>query len=737
MRKRDRSATLLDSVQKKHRKSGEPDDETRTPAPVASQDAEHDGDDGEDGEDGEDGAGGEDGQDRDDAEGSPFSARGDERPLVVNPPPRSAYKIPAYTHENRTMRLYAGPLRKWDRRQALVNTVYGPRADNIRLFWDLQIRWQRCMYPKPLRQDDVEPGNTRGVVLVSPWLPNNLESDQQTAYGSWWNKYAAAMRAQSRAPFGEVDEIGETEATPFLPWYVSTESDLDIFDDSSNSILCLRAGESSTYRTTSDAGAGARSTGSNAPTETNREGQVPVDKPPSPVFYFNPGGKVLSLAWAPMPKAGRMEGSLLAVAVVPHKHDDDKNTVDGLSGATTKEERARFSESPASIQFWRVALRGGKSGEPSVFGDGARLDWVSCFYWGWPKRLEWCPVQPLMGDSWPGLLAVLTEDGIVRIIKARGGMKEQTRYGKIIHALASLDFPGEEGVHATCMSWVGINRIVVGYTDGTIALWSVFPQLVLLRFPTHMSAIQDIRSGYPSKPYLVSVRPVEGVLRLLDLTRPSSEHTFHPSPVAGIQGNMLDWVELMQGFATSAPANSPVSYKLDFLHHRHFPCPRKFFPSRRESPPTCLAVGKTHPFVLVGAADGKVWACNILDTVFPTHWESHVPSSTLIFASDFKRPTRQDPEASSLRGGTLFRFMFKQETESKADILEDDAADPDDLSGLGPSALPGQEALGPVIHEKLASVTALAWNPDFAFGTYFAIGLASGLVVIRQLDGTV
>lgn len=312
--------------------------------------------------------------------------------------------------------------------------------------------------------------------------------------------------------------------------------------------------------------------------------------------------------------------------------------------------------------------------------------------------------------------------------------------GKIIRPLASLDFPNEYAVHATCMSWVGTNRIVVGYTDGTITLWSVYPQLVLLRIQTHMSAVQDIRTGYPSKPYLVAIRPVEGVLRLIDLTRPSSEHTFHPSPVAGIQANMLDWAEHMQGFATAAPTNSPVNNKLDFMHHRHFPCPRKFFPSRRESPPTCLAVGKVHPFTLVGAADGKVWACNMLDTVFPTHWETHIPSSTLIFESEF----RSQPESpripsvisagGSSSGGTLFRFVFKQDTDTKADTLDDDAMETDDVPGLGAS---GVEALGPVVHEKRTAVTALAWNPDLVFGTYFAIGMASGLVLIRRLDGTV
>lgn len=317
--------------------------------------------------------------------------------------------------------------------------------------------------------------------------------------------------------------------------------------------------------------------------------------------------------------------------------------------------------------------------------------------------------------------------------------------GRVLRPLATLNFPGEDDVNATCMSWVGINRIVVGYTDGTIALWSLFPQLVLLRIQTHRSPLQDIRTGYPSKPYMVTVRPVEGVLRLIDLTRPSSEHTFHPSPVAGIQGNMLDWVEHMQGFAAPAPANSPVNHKLDFLHHRHFPCPRRFFPSRRESPPTCLAVGKVHPFALVGAADGRLWACNMLDTVFPTHWERHVPFSTLVLDSESRKAPRyryRHPDEPDCRGAVSFDFMFRQETDNtKTDAMDDDVVvDMDDVSGLGPSSS-AQEVpsglYGMVTYEKASAITAVAWNPDLVFGTNYAVGLASGVVLISKLDGTV
>lgn len=340
---------------------------------------------------------------------------------VVRAPPRSAYKIPAYTHENRTMRLYAGPLRKWDRRQALVNTVYGPRSGHISLFLELQQRFSRCTHPvafRPLLTDiQIDP---RGEVLVSPWLPANLEEEQQKSYRSWSRNYVQSMRAAGQVPFGEIEDVSESEAQPFLPWVANPDADLDIF---ANGIFNenVKAGVSFTP-----------------------EGHetLTLDGPVQTPVFFNAGGKILSLAWAPMPTNYELNGALLAVAVVPHDEDDsndsddsnDDNNFDSfLNTDGAKQEKARLDERLGSIQFWRVTLQG-KTGGPlstaSTYSDGTRLDSVCCFYWGWPKQLEWCPVQPCNNELYPGLLAVRTEDGVVRIIKPQKGCEEKPKYGK-------------------------------------------------------------------------------------------------------------------------------------------------------------------------------------------------------------------------------------------------------------------------------------------------------------------
>ncbi|CAK7236187.1 hypothetical protein SCUCBS95973_009522 [Sporothrix curviconia] len=453
------------------------------------------------------------------------------------------------------------------------------------------------------------------------------------------------------------------------------------------------------------------------------DGHPDVDKTHPEHFIFHPGGKVLSLAWAPLADASSSIPSLLAVAVVPH---DNPASGDKLSEEMMGAEGTKENERVASIQFWWLPLYRGKGPSPNGFDHLPKMFRLSCFSWGWPKRMEWCPVKP-NDPTMLSFLALLTEDGIVRVIKVKKSHVHKTTYD-------------EPTIQATCMSWVGVNRIAVGYSDGSIALWSVRPQMVVVRLPAHAAAVQDICSAYPSMPYLVASRPVEGFLRLIDLRRPSSEHTFHPSPVASIKGDLLGWSEHMQGFASATPFNSPLNNSLDFLHYRHFPLPRKFFASSRESPPTYLAIGKVHPFALVGTSDGKVWMANLPDIVFPSH--DSMWNAQLVLSSEFRPPPAPVavPAAgwgqdSTLLGGVMYSTWANSAEHSAGRVRGKAAAsrpvsDNSDDEGE-PEASEG--SLGIVIHEGPTAVTSVAWHPNHDYGTWAAIGFASGLVLVKNL----
>ena len=306
--------------------------------------------------------------------------------------------------------------------------------------------------------------------------------------------------------------------------------------------------------------------------------------------------------------------------------------------------------------------------------------------------------------------------------------------------MATLSLPDEPAVQATCMSWVGVNRIVVGYHDGSIALWSIQPQMAVLRLPAYFGAVQDVCSAYPSLPYLVASRPVDGLCRLIDLRRPNSEHTFHPNPVASIRGNLISWSEHLQGFVSAAPVNSPLKNSFDFLHYRHFPLSRKVFATSRESPPTSLAVGKVHPFALIGTADGKVWIANLPDIVFPSR--GSIENAQLALSSEFRPPpvpvaiqrSGQGLEEFNLLGGVSYATWAASTKHSTRLAKSSTAAskpvshNSDDEDGQDT----GEGALGIVVHEGPAAVTSLAWHPSYDFGTWSAIGFASGLVLVKN-----
>lgn len=305
----------------------------------------------------------------------------------------------------------------------------------------------------------------------------------------------------------------------------------------------------------------------------------------------------------------------------------------------------------------------------------------------------------------------------------------------------------------TCLSWVGINRLVLGHSDGSLSLWSVRPRQLLQRHPVHASRVLDVCSGYPSYPYMVASHPVGGLARLVDLARPSSEHTFHPSPMVTFQPGLLQWCDHMLGFAAAAPSNNPRSGRLDFLHVRFYPGSRTFFPGGRSlGPPICLSVGAAHPFALVGRADGSLWACNMMQKVFRNR--ADVSYRLKILEAEFRPPLPggDDP----FRGAVRILQGFEPERNEQPTVAaaaaaaaattattattatahhassnnDSDGASHDDD---GPGSDTEQESGQAVIHDALTRISAVAWNPNIEYGWWAAVGMASGLVRIMDL----
>jgi transcription factor C subunit 6 len=355
----------------------------------------------------------------------------------------------------------------------------------------------------------------------------------------------------------------------------------------------------------------------------------------------------------------------------------------------------------------------------------------------------------------------------------------------IDNPISTLYIPSETGVVTTCFTWIGINRIALGHSDGSITLWSIRPQRCLLRHPTGPVTILDIRSGFPSRPYLIASQPVGGFPYLVDLTRPSSEATLSTIELMAFQPGLLVWIEHLQGFAGLTAKRQGC--EVTFRHGTHYPISRALFFGN--SPLTSMAIGAAHSHLLIGCADGSVWALGAARKVllgsrgmdqfklkiFENEWRSGVEGSRgavrilqgfspeaneSLRAKNKKEQMRQAEAAGSAPPATpnakgkkrtaaqtssgkgkakaSGKAKSRIETADSSDNNEDDDSSEDegDEGGDDGDGETGNKEIDPrraVLHEPLTRISALAWNPNMEFGWWAATAMASGLIRVMDL----
>lgn len=301
----------------------------------------------------------------------------------------------------------------------------------------------------------------------------------------------------------------------------------------------------------------------------------------------------------------------------------------------------------------------------------------------------------------------------------------------------------EDCVKATAMAWVTFNRLVIGYSDGSVALWSIFPSFIISRHPVHHSLVVDIATGYPSQPFLVASTPIGGMTKLVDLSRPTFETTEVQTNAVSWQPNMLAYSHHLQGFYSIYPSANALNTMVAFLHQRFFPIARRVFIG--ESYNSSLAVGRTHPFLLIGSTDGSLWSLNPQVELFNSR---RGPTDRLRVFQHEHRPKELFPHNSpaSERGVSRFLHGFamerarkpkgevkaqptkKQKRPKKSDIGAVEAEGDDDEEAAGV-----MDPTRGIVYEPLSRVTSVEWNPNQHFGCWAAAAMASGLVRILDL----
>lgn len=325
--------------------------------------------------------------------------------------------------------------------------------------------------------------------------------------------------------------------------------------------------------------------------------------------------------------------------------------------------------------------------------------------------------------------------------------------------MITLEPPKECTIEITCFTWINMNRVAAGLSDGSVMVWSLSPLRILQRHPVHSTAIIDIVSGYPSDPFLVSTVSIGGVLTITDLSRPSAETTYHPNMMVSLQPNLLTWSPHLRGYASIWPSAFAGNPNLTFLPIRGFPVCRHLITVNGQ--PTCISIGACHPFLIAGSTDGSVWVFNILRKL-SSHREKTLKLK--LFQHEYYAPpvsnANHEGEEAKPRGVCRILHGFLPEPNSHPTGVkmaetqrlnrEKGAKGKGKGKAIGESAKPqaktprqpegevDEEAAmtsgpGPIVlYEPQTRVTAVAWNPNVEFSWWAAAAMGSGL--LRVMD---
>ncbi|KUI68674.1 Transcription factor tau subunit sfc6 [Cytospora mali] len=604
----------------------------------------------------------------------------------------TVHGVPPYPTNLQQTRVYDGPLKRWTRSTQLLNILYGPELAHIKVIRSMARKWFNSQV-LPSRSYTGE-----GAVMESPWLAENYEAEQKQWSKIWCCAAAKGGLQQSRKIRSE---------------------HVDMFKPPQDDMICSLGPFNKQRQVRTRYGFGQPVLETGEPSEAV-DPDLHKAIPPRG-WLLDTGGLPLGIGWAPV--SGSKE-QFLAVCTVPYSDQESNYAEDAPDEDPEGMKRG-------SIQIWSIPCHKDDSTH-------ARLVHHLWFDWGRPKRLQWCPV-PSPDDSKIGMLAVLCADGQVRVFEVPKPVSSQVNYEWMTSPIAALGFTDEYMVLATSLTWVSTNRLCLGHTDGSISLWSIYPRKMLLRKSIHISYILDVASGFPSHPYHIASTPVGGCPTLTDLNLPSAETTY--TPIVGavnFQNNLVDWNDHLQGFFGMHPSHTPQSTLIGWAHVRFFVQSRTLMTT--PSPPMCLASGKTHPFVLVGCADGSLWAMNPLRVLLRD--KSDPIYKLKIMQHEFRPMAKLNislQPGETLRGAAriLQGFLPEMNSNPRADRPEADEEEEDNDDGLskgeGKALAKELDRTRSIVHEARTRVVVTAWNPNVEYGWWAAAAMGSGLVKIMDL----
>ncbi|KAH6646397.1 hypothetical protein BKA67DRAFT_696258 [Truncatella angustata] len=629
-------------------------------------------------------------------------------------------------------RSYMGPVSRHVHLAQLCGYWFGDRDSYRRIINIFVLLWSPydLFPPKLIRDKDL-------AMAKNPWLPQTFWADQQKKLVDWYFNYLSTRQKPSLSqPIQQTNAErwflprAETQMTTFLGPYSSQVK----------------------QKTKQDQAVALSSNG--APIE--KEDTVTE---PSGGWMLDVGGIPLSIDWAPRTEA---VDQLLALTVIPYSDQAYYQSPD--------EAPPEGSLKQGNVQIWSIGTRKDDKGIVAFAQSQPYRAAALCFDgWGRAIRIQWCPV-PLSVGSTTGLLAFLASDGKVRVVEVKQSWNERGKrsFEEIREPLATLELKGEYNISIISFTWMNMNRIAVGHSDGSVAIWSLYPCVMLQRHPIHSSPVIDIKSGYPSHPFVLATVPTGGVVTITDLSRPNAELAYVPNLMVSFQPGVLAWSEHLRGFVSLWPSSSPSNIAMSFMSVRAWPQSR--FVVAISGQPTCAAVGRCHPYLLVGSTDGTLWLSNPFRRVF-FHKRKHrklkvfqhdyqtlpasdgsgqqgdheIPRGICRILNDFKplenSHPRHDKSGAQVRqrhDAQKKKEQQKRNKKKKGKGKAKQEAAAEESEGVDVDSDPDEELVGrgtgDVVNcDPLQRISAVAWNPNVEFSWWAAVAMASGLVRVMDL----
>ncbi|KAI1143390.1 WD40 repeat-like protein [Hypoxylon sp. FL0543] len=617
-------------------------------------------------------------------------------------------------------RTYVGPIKRWTRLVVLLDYWFSDREDRREVFYYfMNMWWKYELLPPKLPQ-----GSAQLQRAQNGWMPDNFILDLEDKFRRWYQRHLSIRTMSQHSTL-----IDRARA---FRWFIpQAEGDM--------TVLLGHVSNQKEYRISQCESIPFSDSG--VPIEDGDDHNIQNGG-----WVLDVGGIVLSMGWAPI--KGPVD-QLLAMAVTPYSDQAFyKNLDDAPKTSELKE---------GTIQIWKFEAEKGEKEVIRPARSSPKLVHALCFHWGRVGRMQWCPV-PLTSEGHVALLAALCGDGKLRVIEVTRTPKSDSKgtFEELQQPMATIEPPREYTLEINCFTWINMNRVAVGLSDGSVALWSLSPCQQLHRHPIHSSPIMDIVSGYPSSPFLVATMPMGGVFTLTDLNRPTAEKTYHGNPVVSLQPNVVAWSDHLRGFASIWPTSFPGTSTISFVHSRVFPLSRHI--CTIEGQTMCLAFGTCHPFLLIGGLDGSVWILNVLRKVSSHRDKTH---KLKLFQHEYcplppSNAANNNEERVLHRGACRILHGFlpqhnihplgmrvakesrvkrsrgEKKAEKKRARKSEEEGIPDEQEEVDDDNF--TMVPGPItIHEPLTRITAVSWNPNAEFSWWAAAAMGSGLVRVMDL----